>query len=254
MARMTLSYQNLYDEVSHFLGYTARGTSPTGQQLTDCKNIVDRGMRRFLYPVNMETGQPHEWQFLKQFYTFTTIGSKWKYALPVDFADISSTIFYDSDEQQPPLEKREAEQILDMRSDVVSTEWPQYYAIVPLKYDLERGTSYEMWLYPNPDQAYVLQFYYRMDPIKLSATTDLHVGGIRAAEAILETCFAVAEVQEDDVVGIHSQLSEELIQKLIKFDTTIKSHKLGNLYDDRGRDWPPKRQRLVPYSDSNIYP
>jgi len=65
MARLTLSYQNLYDETSFFLGLTARGTTPTGANLTLCKALVDRGIRQFLYPIDMQTGQPHEWEFLK---------------------------------------------------------------------------------------------------------------------------------------------------------------------------------------------
>ena len=254
MARLVITYQNLYDRVSHFLGLTAEGTSPTSTDLTLCKSIVDRGLRQFLYPINIRTGQLHQWQFLKKFATFTTVSDKWKYALPPDFSDLYTTIHYDTDELQPSLIRRDADQILEMRADVVTKEWPQYFAIVPSTYDIEIGTTYELWLYPTPDQTYILNYFYRFDPIKLSATSDVAVGGIRACEAILESCLAVAETQEEDNTSTHHQAeAARLIQTLISADTTTKSEKIGNLYKKDEIEWPPKRPLLVPYQDSNIY-
>jgi len=254
MATLQLTYQNLYDEVSHFLGLTARGTTPTGQDLTTCKDIVARGYRQFLYPIDARNGTLHEWNFLRLFTTLSTVSGQWKYALPQDFSDLCGTILYDTDELQPPMMKVDAKQILNMRSDVVTTEWPKYFAIVPVKYDLALGTTYELWVYPTPDKAYILNYFYRFDPLKPSATTDLVVGGIRACEAILESCLAIAETQEDDNVSQHHQMqAAKLIQTLIIADTITDTGKIGNLYSDKDRVWPPNRPFLVPFKDANIY-
>jgi len=91
---------------------------------------------------------------------------------------------------------------------------------------------YEMWLDPEPDGVYLLKFFYRIDPFRSVATGDdsaLMIGGIRSTEAILETCLAVAEKQEDDVIGLHSQESIRLIQELIKADIQDTTDVLGNL-------------------------
>jgi hypothetical protein len=253
MARLTLNYSDLYTQVSNFLGLTVRGTAPTGTDLTTCKDIVDRGLRQFLYPVD-EAGRPYHWEFLKVFWTLNTVNDQWKYALPVGFADLCSTFYYDSSDGNPPLLKRSAEQILDMRSDVSEeTGYPRYYAITPSKYDLEIGTVYELWLYPDPDQVYSLNAFYIMDPIQLSGTSDLAIGGIRATEAILENCLAEAEVQEDDTIGIHSQRAREMVLKAIKFDRVTKTDKIGNLYRDKDKEWPVPRQTLTNPNMDNVY-
>lgn len=253
MAKLTLTYSDLYTKVSNFLGLTATSTAPTGTNLTTCQDIVARGLRQFLYPIDMRNGKLHEWTFMDKLATLTTSSGKWKYALPDDFSELQSILFFDTNELQPPLKRRDKEQIINMRSDVVSTEWPQYFAVVPCTYDPEIGTMYELWLYPNPDGAYVLNYWYKFDPIKLSATTDLVVGGVRAVEAILETCLAVAEIQEDDNTSTHHQKeAQRLVQTLIIADTITETRNLGNLYS-AVREWPPQRQYLVPFQDSNIY-
>lgn len=255
MAKMTLSYQNLYDEVSHFLGLTARGTSPTGSDLTLCKAIVDRGIRQFLYPIDMTTGQPHEWEFLKVYWDFTTVSGQWKYALPADFSDVYSTLYFDTSSANSPLVKRSAEQILDMRTGGAESGFPEYFAITPLRYDIEIGTLYELWVHPVPSQTDTLSGFYRADPVQLSATTDLVIGGIKAIEAVLESCLAVAEHQEDDMVSSHhTQKAAELIQTLIKFDKVTTTDKIGNLYSDRDRVWPPPRGSFTYPDMDNVYP
>ena len=255
MARLTLSYQNLYDEVSHFLGLTARGTTPTGDDETLCKALVDRGIRQFLYPIDIQTGQPHEWEFLKVYWDFTTVSGQWKYALPVDFSDLYSTLYFDTSSANPPLVKRSAEQIVNMRTGGDISGYPEYFAITPLRYDIEIGSLYELWLHPTPGQAETLSGFYRADPVQLSAATDLVIGGIRAIEAILESILAVAEHQEDDMTSSHhTGKAAELIQKLIKFDKVTQSDKIGNLYSDKDRIWPPPRGPFTYPQESNIYP
>jgi hypothetical protein len=255
MARLTLSYKNLYDEVSFFLGLTARGTTPTGANLTLCEELVRRGIRQFLYPLDMETGQPHEWEFLKVYWDFTTISGQWKYALPIDFSDLYSILYFDTLSANPQLVKRSAEQLLDMRTGGANSGSPEYFAITPLRYDIEIGTLYEIWLHPTPSQTETLSGFYRADPVQLSATTDLVIGGIRAIEAILESCLAVAEHQEDDMTSSHhTGKAAELIQKLIKFDKVTITDKIGNLYSDKDRAWPPSRGFFTYPDMDNVYP
>jgi hypothetical protein len=235
MARMTLGYSELYTRVSNYLGLTASGTAPTGQNLTDCEAIVNRGIRQFLYPIDMKNGTPHYWSFINQYWTFKVEASKWKYALPVDFAEVLEDFVCGSDDGLMPLQKRDGQQIMKYRSVSDTTGWPEYYAIVPSRYNPDTGTIYELWIYPTPSQVYALSTFYRVDPIKLAATTDLVIGGISAVEAILESCLAVAEHQEEDNTSTHhQQKAQELIQTLIRFDCgKISTNRIGNLYQDK---------------------
>jgi hypothetical protein len=256
MARLTLSYSDLYTKVSEFLGL---GSSPTGDDLTKCTDLVHRGIRQFLYPVDMITGQAHEWEFLKVYWDFTTVSGQWKYALPIDFSDLYSILYFDLESANPPLVKRSSEQILSMRTGGTISGYPEYFAITPLRYDIEIGTLYELWVYPTPSQSETLSGFYRADPVQLLATTDLVIGGIRAIEAILESCLAVAEHQEDEMAtSHHTGKAAELIQKLIQFDTVTASDKIGNLYYDKDKLayplWPPGRGFFTYPNMDNVYP
>ena len=237
MARMTLSYADLYTKLSNFLSLTTTGTAPTGTNLTTCKDLAHRGIRQFLYPLDARHGTPHEWSFLKQPWSFSTASSQWKYAVPIDFSDLLTDIAFGDDVGLAPLKKRSGQQIEKMRAQVTTSGWPAYFALVPQQYDIEIGTTYQLWLYPTPSQAYTLSCFYRPDPIKLSATTDLVIGGIPVIEAILETCLGVAELQEDDNASTaHQAKAAELIQTAIRFDSgKTDTETIGNLYASKMR-------------------
>ena len=142
---------------------------------------------------------------------------------------------FDTGEWLPVMRKRGAMQIKEMRSISDSSGWPHFYAIVPSKYGLSAGSSYELWLYPKPSRAYQLSTFYHIDPLQPSTTTDLMVGGISATEAILESCLAVAEHFSDEMAtSHHTQKAAELIQTLIRFDSGKTDTALvGNLYHDK---------------------
>jgi len=233
---MTLSYADLYTKVSNFLGLTTTGTAPSdATDLATCKAIVHRAIRQFLYPIDMKYGTPHTWSFLNQYWSFSTASSQWKYALPIDFSDMLTDIVFDDSTALAPLKKVSGQQIEKMRASIATSGWPAYFALVPTRYDIEIGSSYELWMYPTPSQVYSLSCFYRPDPVKLSATTDLVIGGISAVEAILESCLGVAESQEDDNAStIHQAKAEELIQKLIRFDSgKTDTETIGNLYTSK---------------------
>lgn len=239
MAKLILTYLNLYTEVSNFLGLSAPTAAPTGTDLTVCKNIVDRGIRQFLYPIDMRHQTPHRWSFIERYWSFSTTGTQWKYAMPGDFSELLTDFVHEKNEQLPTLQKVSAQQISSMRSTTDTSGWPRYYALVNMPYDPEIGTVYELWMYPTPSQVYTLSTFYRADPVQLTATTDLALGGISATEAILESCLAVAEQNEDDGISTnHQNKAESLIQKLIRFDSgKVDTNVVGNLYRNlRGLD------------------
>ena len=256
MAKMTLGYVDLQNEVSWFLGLTGRPTAPTGDNLATCKSLVLRGIRQFLYPLD-ETGQPHEWEFLKSSHTITTSIGQYKYALPTDFGEMNGTWHFGVSNANPPLQKRSAEQIRAMRTGIDNTGYPLYYAITPSHYDPKVGTLYELHLYPSPSRRDTLFGYYRIDPVALSADADLAVGGIRAIEAILESCLAVAEHSVDDMASSHhTQKAAQLILTLIKYDKVTTSDKLGSLIKDRSGEgsWPNPRGYFTYPNLDNVYP
>lgn len=256
MATLDLTFDALYIKVSEFLGLAAIGSAPTGTDLTLVKDITYRGYRAFLHPINRTKGKPHFWSFLKQYYTINTIANKWKYALPKDFNRILTHPQFAVSTGYYQLKKKDAEYILESRVDSDSSGGPDYYAISPTSYDAAVGTFYEMWLYPKPDSVYLLQFFYLKNPLKVENTTDVLAGGVQAVEAILESCLAIAEQQQDDVAGFHTQKAETLVQDLILSDTGDLAEGIGKLTDPRYTEfWPPERNLWdVNILDENVYP
>lgn len=235
MATLRLTYQNLYDRVSHFLSLDPEGTSPTGNDLTLCQDIVQRGLRQFLYPIDERTGDYWEWSFLRPLHTMNLLDGKWQYQLPEDFSSIITDPTYSDDDNFKQMAKTTPENIMNLRAAGVVDYAPYYYAIVTSDYDPEIGEFDNIWFYPEPDSTYRIQFYYKSDPTKASNAGDFLPGGVKSTEAILENCLAVAESQEDDIISIHTQLAEKLTQDLIIIDSKKDADNMiiGNLYSDK---------------------
>ena len=235
MANLRLTYSDIYTRVSNFLGLTTNGTAPTGTDLTICKDICMRGLRRFLYPISQQTGDYWEWSFLRPLHTMNLLAGKWRYQLPEDFSSIITNPTYEEDEGFKQMDKTTPDNIMNLMSAGDVDYAPYYYAIVTSDYDPEIGEFDEIWFYPKSDSNYRIQFFYKSDPTKVTDADEFLPGGVKSTEAILENCLAIAEAQEDDILGIHTQLSQKLTQDLIIIDSQKDGDNviIGNLYDNK---------------------
>jgi hypothetical protein len=249
MASLQLQFDEIYKRVSEFLGW---GSSPTGTDLTNAKAVVHRGYRRFIYPINAQTGKTHTWSFLVKHAVLNTDSGEWVYSLPADFSRIVIPFGHEVDSGYPRMQGVSLRQITQMRAGVDSTSFPHFYAIKNALYVKEIGTTYEVVFFETPNTNYRLNYAYVFRPIELSATTDLFVGGDFASEAILENCLAVAELEYDDTLGIHSQEAQRLTQQLIQADVVTIADSVGKNIDTGVRyiDF----QRPLPLTETgNIY-
>ena len=251
MANLRLTYSDIYTRVSSFLGLTDTTVAPTDDDLTVCKDLCTRGLRQFLYPVDVTTGDYYEWSFLRPLYTLNLISGKWKYQLPPDFSSIITDPTYKDEENFKQMSKITPDEILNYRAGGIVDYAPYYYSIVTTTYDPEVGEMEEIWFYPQPDSSYPIQFYYKSDPLKPTNAADYLPGGVKATEAILECCLAAAEVQEDDTIGIHSQLAQKMVQELIRIDSKKDGNDihLGNLYNNQDRLYMLRTNR----ANLNVY-
>jgi hypothetical protein len=251
MANLGMTYEDLYKKISRYLGW---GETPTDEHLRIVKDVVARGYRQFLYPTDSRTGKKYDWSFLRQYYTINIETGKWKYALPEDFSELITDPVYDDDDGYAALTKITPEQLLDMRVAAVETNPMVFYSIVSSPYDLEVGSKYELWLHGEPNTSYLIRMFYRIDPLKPDSTSNYLVGGIKAAEAILESCLAVAETQEDGEIGIHYRIAKGLVQDLIASDSAMENKTyLGNLLTG-GADTLLRRGDLARFDLDNLYP
>ena len=233
MANLRLTYADIYTLVSNFLGLTDTGTAPTATNLTTCEDICQRGLRQFLYPIDIRTGDYWEWSFLSPVHTVNLLEGNWRYHLPEDFSSIITNPTYSENSGFKQITKTTPDNIMNLMSGGAVDYAPYYYSIVTSDYDPEIGEFEEIWFYPKPDSAYQVQFYYKSDPTKATDAAEFLPGGVKSTEAILENCLAVAESQEDEVLGIHTQLAQKLTQDLIVIDSKKDAGNtfVGNLYD-----------------------
>ena len=250
MASLKLTLNELLIRVSDYLGM-GNGVPTDTDDLAKCKDIVARGYRQFLYPVDVRTGDAYEWSFLRTFYVQPIQSEKWQYQLPEDYSEILSDPCYDDDDNYSSLSKITPQEMLNLRSTVVESHSPYYYAVVPVGTSLTTGSFDELWVYPEPDASYNLKFFYKADPQKPEDTTDYLVGGVRACEAILESCLSVADTQENKGDSVHTSLADRMIQTLILVDSKRDEDTVvGNLYG--GKDLVIRNQATQSLDD--IYP
>lgn len=250
MATLEQTFENVYDQVALFIGW---GSSPSAGNLTKAKNIVYRGYRKFLQPINRRTGKLHVWSFLEQHGVITTTADKWQYALPIDFGYLTRKFEFDSQLGLPPMGERSVSQVMQARVTSVATSYPRIFAIRNSKYIKEIGTLKDVIFYPTPGNVRQFNFSYVISPPKPTADNDLFVGGSWASEAIMECALAAAELQEDDTLGVHKQEAAELLQQLVETDLMNSPKACGRVYDGGlgGRD--RMFHRYLDILDNNIY-
>ncbi len=228
MATLEQTFTEVYDLVALFLGW---GASPSAGNVTKAKNIVYRGYRRFLQPINMRRGTPHVWSFLEQHGTIITIANKWQYDLPIDYGYMTRKFEFDSQRGLPPMEERSVSQVMEARVMTTATSYPRIFAIRNAKYVKTIGTLKEVIFHPVPGSVRQFNYSYVMSPPKPVDDGDFFVGGAWASEAIMECCLAAAELQEDDIIGVHEQKAQEILQQLIQTDLMNAPKTCGRVYD-----------------------
>jgi len=228
MSSLEQTFENVYDLVGEFVGW---GSSPSATEITKAKNLVYRGYRRFLQPINMRTGRSHTWSFLKQHGTIITVSGQWQYDLPADFGYLTRSFSFAEGTGHPPMKERSVNQVMDARTITSATTYPSIFATRNGKYIKEIGTLKEVIFNPTPGSNYTLNYSYVMSPPKPIDDGDFFVGGPWASEAIMECALAMAELEQDDTLGVHHQRSEELIQALIQTDLQNAPRTVGKVFD-----------------------
>lgn len=137
-------------------------------QLQKIKEIFKEGMRLVCNPpVIPGMIYPHQWGWLMPIATITTVADDGAYDLPSDFAYIDGPLTLSpSDYMLYPAIKIVGEHQLRQKLQSIQTSGrPQEAAIrVKSPHNSADGTQYELLLWPTPDDAYTLQYRYRINP------------------------------------------------------------------------------------------
>lgn len=230
MATLALSFSDVYNRVSSFLGW---GSSPSGTDLTNAQNIVYRAYINFLNPILISNGKRigYTWSFLIKHAELITSEDKWIYTLPSDYSNVGIWFEHDENSGYPKITKVDPQIILRRRAGLSSSSYPTLCAIRAGSYDKVAGQLYEAMFFETPNQAYNIPYYYILSPPKPTSSTDVFIGGVMASEAIMEMSLALAEQEYDDTIGIHTQLAREKLTSLIELDKGHIPETVGNMVD-----------------------
>ncbi len=224
MSDLALTFSNVYTRVSDFLGM---GLTPAGANLTLVKDIVYRGYRKFLMPMNLRNGRSYIWSFLKQIGSFTTSGGQWEYELPTDFDNFLWGPIFGESSNYPNPRPISQENLRLMRSVNSSSSYPLFWSLDNGRYTVELGTHYSVLLHPTPNVVLPMYYGYTMTPNKPTDDAHYFIGGALASECILECALAEAELQEDDRLDVHSKRAIDLMQTMLERDLKTAMRSVG---------------------------
>lgn len=225
MAKLELSFKDLYEKVQKYLGtYGSSGAS--GTELTSSKEIVNDAYRKFI--------NSKKWSFLFPIEQITTMNGQAVYELPDDFVSLQGSITYGPDENQSDLKPITMAKWNSLRASNDYVGYPEFYVISPDRFDKDIGTRWSLYLYPTPDASYCLQLPIQIMPLLLEDDDDLPIGGAEMADTLRIMCLAEAEDSKEGVKEpIYKPQVKDVLNNAYALDRRRYSRSVGHL---GGRD------------------
>jgi hypothetical protein len=133
--------------------------------------------------------------------------------------------------------------------------YPEVYALRMGKFDSKVGSSKELIVYPTPTQRAVLNSTFIMTPPKPENDEDYFIGGVLESEAILQCCLAVAENEQDEVIGVQTKKAVDMVQAMIRKDMGSAPDTIGFVQDGNIRkvDIFKYRKLWIPQGTYTVY-
>lgn len=224
MSTLALTYPDYMNAVGYFLGYGTDYTAYDATRQARCDALVQAGLRQFYFPANAPDGFKG-WSFLRPSTgTITTVSGTSTYDMPSNFGIIEGPITYPSTTTGPPITIIDESDIRAMTGFGATTGKPVYASIRPKTTTGSADQGWECLLWPTPDIAVVLTFKYSLSPAKLTVLLPYPYGGIFHHETIKESCLSVAEYDEDDTPGIHTEKFQQRLAASILYDRQAGTH------------------------------
>lgn len=253
MAESTLAaaYNDLMAAVAFFMGF-GRGVAYgdqtwTVQQQSSIDYCVKSGLRQFYFPPAIEgEAGAYDWSFLKPVATADFPLNAKTIPMPDDFGGFEGEITLLSTTAQVwhPIRLTSEGNIREEYSRCpTAVGRPTMAGLQPLKGTAAtQGQRFQLFVYPQADQDYTLQFQYYLLPDYLSGAFPYVYGGAAHAETVLASCKAIAEQDMDDATGVQTMKFMERLRASISLDRRSKPENIGYNGDrsDRQmgrRDW-----------------
>ena len=212
--------------------YSALTTSD--QQNVD--SVIKSGLRRFYWPQMTDPAINHRWTFLKPEFQIHVQAGTVDYLLDARIGGLLGILSYTAtDQAYIPVECVSVDRILQLRSrNTQVNTFPFMYATRWVAASGLADQRLQMLVYPDPDASYTLKGRARLRPEALTEDLGIPWGGPECAEAILQSCLAVAEQQIDGEVGVETAAFRAALSAAIQWDQSNlveTGGSLGFMYD-----------------------
>lgn len=239
---LSLTYDDLRSEVGYYLAYGRDSADWDDDQEADIDSCVKTGLRWFYFPTLVGRPMAHDWRFLQPAAVLSVAADVTDYDLPSDFASLIGDLYHrTTSTAYCPVPVRGEAMILRRRGESAqSSGKPQLAAVRPKATQGVIGQRHELLIWPTPDQAYSLNYRYRILPEALDSVRQYPYGGAAHAETIKAAVIAAAEEMIDDMRGIRFQSFMERLAASISQDGQTMPDNLG--YNADRSDWKHYRR------------
>lgn len=189
------------------------------------KLALETGLRKFYAPpVLPDERFAYNWSFLKTIVKMTMVEDQESYDLPEGFAMLSGDeILYEpgSSRLYQPIRLVAERQVTYYLQNETAAGRPVLAAYRVRPQD-ENGIRYELLVWPKPDDEYVVNIRYTMNPGMMSDETSLPYATQAGMQALIEACLAACEEIQGQQ-GLHSKLFIETLRAAVGEDRKVNS-------------------------------
>lgn len=243
-----VTYNDLFDVVRRFLGYSENLTDAQKAEVDDC---VQAGVRQFYFPPAAEgIDTSYRWSFLRFGGSLALTKGISRYHLPDGFGVLDGVMTYAADaDSRFPSVGRVAEEVVRSRlAHFPASGAPRMCAVVYRDTFDTHGQLKDIVFYPTPDKDFTLEYMAEADTGKLDAEKKPYpLGGVMFSEVIRESCLAKAEQLSNDELGEHTKLFYSHLAAAIQRDRNNSATDYGQMSfsQDPGGDGFYARRNLV---------
>jgi hypothetical protein len=234
---LTITNEELEGYVGREFGYGDADGSFVGEQADDVARAIATGKRAFYH-----NSYAYDWSFLTPVRTFTLTENVSRFDLPADLAILHGPIHFaiGSEEVRRPITLTSPEHVQYQLQRTSTTGLPEISGYRPKSHDegsALASISYELLVYPIPDDDYEVALRYTINPLAPTVDTLLPIGDQFHVQTLIEACLAAVE-RFNGESGIHEAKFQELLAGSIKHDQQVRAPEfLGQNRDTSDHHW-----------------
>lgn len=151
------------------------------------------------------------------------------YDLPDDFNRLVGMLHFPTNEYRDSIQLVSVSRILQLRASYTYDSTPRWAATRYKASTRQTGQRQEIMFYPNPEQAWTLQYEYEAYSGILSDSYPYTLGGMHLAELFIESCLAVAELRVNRENDIHNEQFRRLLIDAVSRDKGRAGRNFGQM-------------------------